>query len=402
MEGCFAHLQFSANAAADMTNDVLFYLGTINLVACVAVGVSLFLGLRQLRRLSDIPPLDGSPLPQVSVVVAARNEERHLRHALQSLLQLDYDNLEIIVVDDRSTDGTGAILDRMAASYPKLYVDHVTDLPPGWLGKNHALFRGAQRARGELILFSDADVVMERGVLARAVSHLVRHRVDHLPVLFQIRMPSWLLESFVVTFSVYLLTYCRPWKCPNPSSSAHIGIGGFNLIRADVYRQIGTFQAIRMRPDDDLKLGKLVKKHGFRQELLNATDLMYVPWYASLRELIVGMEKNAFSGMDYRVWFALLATLSMLVFNVFPFVAVFIASGGARLIYIAVVASLLTMGLDVARHGNLRPSCCLGFPLGALMFVLIQWRTMFLNLAHDGIRWRGTHYSLAELKANRL
>jgi hypothetical protein len=253
-----------------------------------------------------------------------------------------------------------------------------------------------------LILFTDADVVMQPSVLRRAVGYLLRHNVDHLPLLFQIRMPNWLLESFVVTFSVYLLTYCRPWKCANPRSSASIGIGGFNLIRADAYRQIGTFAAIPLRPDDDLKLGKLVKKHGFRQVLLNATDLMYVPWYASLRELVRGMEKNAFSGMDYRIGFAIVATFSMLAFNVFPFVAVFMAEGWARIIYILVVASLLLIALEVARRGNARLSCCLGFPLGALMFVLIQWRTMCLNLVHGGIRWRGTHYPLAELKANKV
>jgi len=380
---------------------LLLYLAIANLLICVAVGIPLLVGLRKVRRLTDVAPRQDG-LPSVSAVVAARNEERNIEVALQSLLRLDYDQLEIIVVDDRSTDGTGAILDRLASGNARLRVLHLTELPPKWLGKNYALYRGAQEASGELLLFTDADCVMEPSVLRRAVSHLVEHHIDHLPMLFRIQMPNWLLEAFVVTFSVYLMSYCRPWKCLNPKSDAHIGIGGFNLVRADVYRAIGTHETIRMRPDDDLKFGKLIKKHGFRQECLNAADLMYVPWYASLREMVIGLEKNAFSAVDYHIGYTLLASASMLLFNVFPFVALFITHGVTWWLYLLVVASLLGMGLITARGGKLRASCCLGFPLGALMFVCIQWRTMLLNLWQGGIRWRDTHYPLAELKANRV
>ena len=157
-----------------------------------------------------------------------------------------------------------------------------------------------------------------------------------------------------------------------------------------------------MRPDDDLKLGKLIKKHRFRQELLNATDLMYVPWYASLREVIVGLEKNSFAAVDYSIGYALLAASSMLLFNVFPFVALFIARGLTWWLYVAVVLSLLLMALSSAYHAKARLSCCLGFPIAALMFVFIQCRTVIVNLWYGGIRWRDTHYSLAELKANKV
>lgn len=382
--------------------DLLLYLAVTNLVICAIVGLPLFFGMRKIKRLIDIEPTCGAGWPRVSVIVAARNEERDIEAGLRSLLQLDYDEMEVLVVNDRSTDRTGEILDEIAEANPQLNVMHLSELPDGWLGKNHALFYGASRATGEVILFTDADVVMEPSVLRRAVAYLIEHKIDHLPMLFRIKMPTWLLESFVVTFSVYLMTYCRPWQCPNPKRAGHIGIGGFNMVRADVYQKIGTHEVIRMRPDDDLKFGKLIKREGFRQELLNGAELMYVPWYASIRELVVGLEKNAFSGVDYSVIYSVFAGVCMLLFNVFPFVAIFLTTGITRWIYLAVVLSLWGMGLWCASVARSRLSCCLGFPLAALMFVFIQWRAVILNLWQGGIRWRDTHYSLAELKANKI
>jgi hypothetical protein len=136
--------------------------------------------------------------------------------------------------------------------------------------------------------------------------------------------------------------------------------------------------------------------------MLNAADLMYVPWYASIRELVVGLEKNAFSGVDYSIAYAVFAGVMMLLFNVFPFIAIFLTTGITWWVYIAVVSSLWAMALWSAYHAKARLSCCFGFPLAALIFVFIQWRAVILNLWQGGIRWRDTHYSLAELKANKI
>ena len=382
-------------------NILLLILGCLNLVVCFVVGVPLFFGMRRIGHLRDVEPWIGVG-PPVSIIVAARNEGRHIRPAVEALLKLDYEPLEWLVVNDRSTDDTGKILDELALLHPKLKVVHLDHLPPGWLGKNHALHYGTQQASGELFLFTDADVVMEPTVLRRAVRHMQEHQIDHLPMLFAVKMPNWLLESFVVTFSIYLMSYCRPWACPNPNSSAHIGIGGFNLIRRSVYDAIGTLEAIRMRPDDDLKLGKLVKRHRFRQELLNASDQMYVPWYSSIRELVRGLEKNAFAGLDYNIAFTLFTIGMMLTFNVFPFIAIFVTTGTTWWIYLAVVICLWGLALISAYYGRARLSCAFGFPLAALAMAAIQLRTMIVNLWLGGIRWRDTHYPLAELKANRV
>jgi len=194
----------------------LLYLAIANLSICAIVGFPLLFGMRKIRKLIDLSPEYDGQWPRVSVIVAARNEERDIETGLRSLLQLDYEDLEILVVNDRSTDRTGEILDRIADEYPRLRVIHLSEIPDGWLGKNHALYHGATIATGQLILFTDADVVMESTVLRRAVAYLIKWEIDHLPMLFEVRMPNWLLESFVVTSHKetrhVIDSRSRPWE----------------------------------------------------------------------------------------------------------------------------------------------------------------------------------------------
>src|ERR1051326_8537576 len=137
----------------------LFWLAVLTLVFALATAIEFALGNRSLPRLGNLPPFTGDGATTVSVIVAARNEARHIEQGLQSILAQDYPNLEFIAVDDRSTDGTGDILDRLAKKDLRLHTVHITELPSGWLGKTHAQHVGAERATGELILFTDADVV---------------------------------------------------------------------------------------------------------------------------------------------------------------------------------------------------------------------------------------------------
>lgn len=382
-------------------SDALFYFALVNLVvAVVATGLLVWSGV-VIKRLKDVLPLaDG--LPSVSLVAAARNEERNIERAVRSLVTLDYPGLEITLVNDRSTDRTGEILDRLAREFPQLHVVHLTQLPAGWLGKNHALHYGALQSHGEWLLFTDADVVFEPTTLRRALAYATAHQIDHLAATPDCHMPSWLLTSFAVTFAMYFSLYVRIWAVRNPRRSAHIGIGAFNLMRASVYRALSGHEAIRMRPDDDLKLGKIVKLGGYRQDVVHGTGMIGVEWYASVGETVRGLEKNAFSGTDYRVGLTAASSAISLAFNAWPFLGVFVASPPAQWLYAAVCATLLFGAWKSARGMNAPWSVALGFPLAVLLLVYIQWRTMLLNYYQDGIRWRDTHYSLAELKANKV
>ncbi|QDU25203.1 Poly-beta-1,6-N-acetyl-D-glucosamine synthase [Anatilimnocola aggregata] len=359
---------------------------------------------RCVRRLAEVPlPADSAqPLPRISLIAGAKDEERNIEEAVRSLVAIDYPNLQITLVNDRSRDQTGAILSRLAAEYPQLNVVHVTELPAGWLGKNHALQLGADHSDGQWLLFTDADIVFERTALRRAISYAVTNQVDHLAATPDVNMNSWLLQAFVVTFSIFFTIFVKPWLIRNPNSSAHVGIGAFNLIRASVYQQIGRHEPIRMRPDDDMKLGKIVKQSGHKQDLVHGMGMIAVEWYSSLNEIIVGLEKNAFSGVDYRIWHTVLSSLFLLTMHVWPFLAVWIVPGPARWFYVAAVVVQLFMVARFARTMSIPLSTAFGFPLTVAIFTYIQWRAMILTFVRGGIRWRDTHYSLAELRANRV
>ncbi len=361
----------------------------------------LALGGRRLRLLAGLPPLDEGEMPPVSVVVAARNEERNLEEALRSVLALR-GVAEAIVVEDRSTDRTGRILARMAGEHPRLRVVPVVELPAGWLGKNHALWRGAQAAIGEWILFTDADVVMEPSTLLRALGHARREGLDHLAAAPAVVMPGFLLRLFGVAFSIFFTLFSRPWKARDPRSGAHIGIGAFNLVRAEAYRAVGMHRPIAMRPDDDMKLGKLMKKHGCAQDFVIAAPLVSVEWYVSVRELVHGLEKNGFAGVDYRLSVVVLATVGQLLMFVWPYVALFVLSGPAAWINAAAIVAMLLIFAGAARPQGVPAWYGLAFPVASLMFVYIVWNATITTLWNGGIEWRGTRYSLAELKANRL
>ena len=381
---------------------VLPWLATAHLVAVVLLVWRLAVNRRQLQMLSDCPVITGDELPSLSIVVAARNEARDIEAALDSWFQLDYPSLELIVVNDRSTDETGQILDRLAQQQAMLQVVHLEELPAGWLGKNHALQLGAQRSQAEYLLFTDADVIIQPMVLRRAIGYVQERQLDHLTMTPEVAMPSRLLEAFVTLFGTLFSLYFRVWKVSDPNSDAHVGIGAFNLVRSQAYRQCGMHQSIAMRPDDDVKLGKIIKQHGFSQELVVGSDQILVPWYASLKELMVGLEKNVLAGLDYRFSFVLMGSFLVLAGLFSPWVAVFLTTGVTRWIYAAILLLLVMTFLRAATEIGARYSSVFWYPLVLLLFNYILWRATILTYVRGGIRWRDTFYPLADLKANKV
>ena len=382
--------------------DFLGYLGVAVFLVYLLFGLDLARGNRSIRSLaamrSALPPRP----PKVSLVVAARNEERNIAHAIRSLLRLDYPDYELLVVNDRSEDGTGAILAQLSAAEPRLRVIQLEQLPAGWLGKNHALWVGARAAAGDLLLFSDADIVMKPPVLSRAVSYLLEAGADHLAVTPELEMPGLFLDMFGASFILFFCMFARPWKARDPKSRCHIGIGAFNLVRSAAYWKVGGHRSIALRPDDDMKLGKILKLGGFRQECAYGGGLLLVEWYATLGELIRGLEKNAFAGVDYRLSVLLLGALCHVTASVWPYLAIFLTTGATRAVYAAVVALITLIFVDsVGFHGAKR-WYAVAFPCTALLFIFILLRTACLNLVQGGITWRGTFYPLKELRANKV
>jgi len=369
----------------------------------VAALVQLAWGYLSIPSLADVPPLpDTAAAPRVSIIVAARDEERHIDAAVRALARQSYPDYEIIVVDDRSTDATPRVLAHVQASEPHLQIVRVDDLPDGWLGKNHALHVGAQRARGELLLFADGDVIFRSDALSRAVRLLHASRSDHLAVAPDVVAPSARLALVVNYFMMWFLLYLRPWRARDPNTRAYIGIGAFNLVRRDAYLAVGGHARIALRPDDDLMLGKVLKSAGKRLLLASGEGLVSVEWYRTLGELARGFRKNAFAGLHYSVALTVLAVIGQITLAVWPFVAVALTGGGERALY--AVAALAQVGAyaGAATAQRARPWLALFYPLAAILFVVILVAAVTRTLARRGIEWRGTRYPLDALRANRV
>lgn len=382
---------------------------TLSLPLVVAAGFALFAvlvlvglvaGYRQVPELRAEIPADG-PLPGVSIVIAARDEERHIESAVRALLRLDYPDYELIVVNDRSVDATASILQRTANEEPRLHLVTVSELPKGWLGKNHALQLGAEMSRQPLLLFADGDVIFEPKALRKAMALFQRRKADHLTVAPELLLPSAPLALVINYMFMFGVLALRPWKTPDPRSSASAGIGAFNLVRASTYAAIGRHERIALRPDDDLMLGRLIKRGAFTQIVATGLDEVRIEWYRTLGEAARGFRKNSFASVGYNLPVAAIAVFANFA-GVWPFIALWTTSGPERALYVVTVVAAVAA---LAYHGTaqrLRPWLAPLYPVAALITGYIIGAAVARTLLRGGIEWRGTFYSLAELKRNRV
>ena len=380
----------------------MVWLALANLVIVAAAIFILVRGNRSIRFLCDLPANLPSTAPRVSIIVAARNEETNLEAALESLLAQDYPDLELTVVDDRSSDATPAILARVQARDARLRVVRIDRLPAGWLGKNYALERGAAAASGDILVFADADVVMRADAVRRAVAHALAASRDHLAITPEMIGPGVMLGTFMSAFTMYFSLYARPWKASDPQSRCFIGIGAFNLVRAGVYRAVGGHARIAMRPDDDIKLGKIIKDAGYSQEMLFGCGKIGVEWYPTITALARGLEKNTLAGVEYSVAAILGVAVAQAALFVWPFAALACTSGAVLALNAVTCVLLVAACIDQTRYVGVSRWHAAGLPVATVLFIWILLRATYVTLRDDGINWRGTHYPLAALKANRV
>lgn len=385
---------------ASIVRTLLLYLAAFTALGVLATAVIFVRGALSIPDLAPTPPRTTGPL--VSVIFAAKDEGPHIEQALSSMLAQSYEKVEFIAVNDRSTDDTGAVLDRMAARDPRIRVIHLADLPAGWLGKNHALHIGAAKASGEYLLFTDADIVFDRNTIARAVPFMETRGIDHLTLGPELESPSPLLELAVTYFTLGFFLLFRPWKVHDPDRPEHVGVGAFNMVRTALYRGFGGHQRIALRPDDDIKLGRLVKLNGGRQVVANGIGIIRVRWYHTVMDLVRGLRKNTFAGMKYSVSLAIGAVLMQLVVNIWPFIAVFVTTGAVRWLNVASAAMLILLLAVVSAGSRGRVWIAIGYPIAAMIFVFILIDSTWRTLRRGGIEWRGTFYPLAALKANDI
>jgi glycosyltransferase involved in cell wall biosynthesis len=364
----------------------------------VILGLRIAYGALKLPWLKDFPPITGNDVPRISLLFAARDEEEKLPGALATLAQIDYPQLEIIGVDDRSEDATGRILDEFAASHPRFRAIHVKELPAGWLGKPHALQQAYEASSNEWLLFTDADVRFKTDVLRRAIAMATGCNLDHLTLFGDVEMVGFWEKVVVTFFGMAFHMATAPSEVINPKSGAYVGVGAFQLLKRSAYEAAGTHRRLAMEVVDDMKLAKIVKQAGFRSAVGIAQDSVVVRWHAGARNLINGVTKNFFAVSGFSVTRVAVAIVGLFLMNVLPFVGMVFGHGWMRIFagICVVIVLCFHAGVDIVMRVS--PLYCFTVPIGAVLFAYMLLRSTVYTLRQGGIIWRGTFYPLEALK----
>jgi cellulose synthase/poly-beta-1,6-N-acetylglucosamine synthase-like glycosyltransferase len=348
-------------------------------------------------RLRDVPDLTkaafevpGGPLPRLSVIVPARNEEANIAATLRSLIASEGVDLQIIAVDDRSNDQTGKAMDALSRCAVVL---HVEELPPGWLGKTHAMALGAELATGEWLLFTDADVLFHPDALRRALQFAVSSGADHAVLLPTVLLQSWGERMTIAFLQVLSIWGLRVWRVPDPRAKRDaIGVGAFNLIRRDVYDALGGWEAFRMEVLEDLTLGRRVKEKGYAQRVALGLDLVSVRWAKGAFGVVDNLTKNLFALCGFRPERALGLVAGIALFTWFPL----FAGWPALLLCVTLILAYQKAG----KYHHFTAAQAPVFPIASLLLQYALLRSMFRALRSGGVTWRGTFYSLKDLRSN--
>ncbi len=372
-------------------------------------GTMLYAGRRKMLLLKRPPDPLKVPPPGVTILVPAKDEGERIRACIQSALDQDYPNFDMVVIDDRSMDNTGAIMDEMAAANSKLRVVHIRQLPaPGWTGKNNALHTGVQHAGGEWFLFVDSDVLLERDVLSACMSVVMRKKFDMISLLPRLESHSF-WEGLLVPLaagaasSMYLIALTNNNLMPKTAFAN----GQYLMIKRSAYETIGGHETVRDRFCEDMQIARLMKSRGLRPRVSWGNDFASVRMYSSLGAILRGWARIYYAaqvGTPGRV----LAALSFVIVCCFSAYAA-LAWGIWRLVhpgralwgYIGLawlLASLVHIGLLTyflgvlySWSGNRRRNAWL-FPLGGAMLVSIFLRSVRMCITKK-VEWRGTKYS---------
>jgi glycosyltransferase involved in cell wall biosynthesis len=355
--------------------------------------------IQAIPRLGDFAPEPGEAHALVSILVAARNEAASLPRAVPTLLAQKDANCEVIAVDDRSDDATGSILDDLAAQNPRLRVTHIRELPAGWMGKPHALQTAYEQSRGEWLLFTDADVRLDPEAVSRALRLVRERKLDHLTLVASLDMHGFWEHAALSYIALAFLLGIRPWLVDKPAAGSYMGIGAFQMVRRSAYEAAGSHRRLAMEVVDDMKLGKMVKRAGYRSNVGFAQDFVRLRWQEGLRNITRGLTKNMFAGMSFHVWKAVGTFFGVMILSILPFVALAFTHGLTFWLAVAASTGAVLFNAAVLRgSGSESPLYGIAHPVGALLFSWIAMRSMVVTLWRGGIIWRDTFYPLDDLR----
>lgn len=410
---------------------------------CILWIIGAFLGLRVLRTVPALwlplqpghtpPPLpvpgvpasaDAPAAPFLSILIPANNEAgdetsiADLRAAHASRLAAARAlveaapglTTELVYIDDRSTDATGAVLDTfVAAAQLSVAVRklHIRELPEGWLGKTYALHRALATIPASCgwVLLTDADVRLAPDALRLALGHAHECGLDHLVLMPQLHAGGLLRDATLGAFGrIFALNLA---SVNNPKSKASVGIGAFNLVRRAALTRIGDMQRVRLEVADDMALGAMLRAEGARQGVASGRELVQLTWYRTAGQLVRGLEKGIFAyGGRCEPWRLYLGGLALAIMELAPWVALVYGAAGAagdgseavwpRVSLWLLGATAIVLGIGVVALGERwmgrRALPALFVPIGGLIMAWAAVRAGWVGARRGGVVWRGTLY----------
>jgi glycosyltransferase involved in cell wall biosynthesis len=359
-----------------------------------------------LPTLPDLTELDWDVLPEglptLTVVVPARDEAENIAATLDALMLADYVGVRVLVVDDRSTDGTAAIVDAYVAEYAvrrpgALSAIHIAELPEGWLGKTFALMVATENSTSDYLLFTDADVLFSPSILRRALVCAQETEADHLVVLPTVEVKSR-GEGIVLGFlQVMSLWAVRPWMVQEPKARRDVaGMGAFNFVRRDALNEIGGWIPQRLAVLEDITLGRRIRAAGMRQRMAFAPGLVLVHWAKGGHGLLLNMTKNLFSAFGFQPLFVVLVSVWIGVFFLVPLAGLVWWGTVVQALVILCCIGALYRVMGAASKIDARYAWL--YPLGAVAMIFAMLRSMVVVLFQRGVMWRGTLYPLRDLR----
>lgn len=361
--------------------------------------------LRQLfaaPKISEVDAPEPARYPSISVLVPACNEQASIEPALRSLLEQEYPELEVVAIDDRSTDQTGVILDGLDEEYDHLKVLHIEQLPEGWMGKTHALQRGYEVCGGDWVLMTDADIHYEPGALREIMAVGLDASLDQISCFPMVQNSGFFHEIafdawFTASVGFQNLAGVQDVDCDD-----YFALGAFNMVRRETFEETEGFEWLRMEIADDMGTARMMRDQGAKQGFYYAFDQLKLNWYDSLGDMIDGLEKNSVGVVahyDYLKGYAIPAVWALVFFG--PLVGFALPWMWTTVLSAAVVATAVPCTALAARRLERAVLPYLFFPIGmwAVMYALVQ--STYACAKRGGIDWRGTHYPIEQLRAHQ-
>ena len=399
----------------DIAIDVFNYIFTAILIGVFLTWISLISSMY--KSFTKTPYLDkfensSNQFPKVSIILPARNEEKFIGKCLESFVNQDYTNYEIMAIDDSSDDKTWEIIEKYAKKSDKVVPIKAATKPDGWMGKNWACMEGFKRASGDLLLFTDADTTYSKKVLSLAVAHLLSEKLDVLTVIPRLLCLDNITKITLPMLSTFLHSRYSALNVNNPKKGIGYFFGSFYIIKKEIYEKIGTHEKVKHEIIEDGALGKITKESGFRLKMVRGEHLLDAVYSRSSQEMWNGLErlmvplyhqnKSYAVGVFFAVLFILFIPIPFLIYSIIflensisfiPLLASAILSTST--IFIAAFMET-KMGL------NLNSVFGLFAPLGGLIVTCGFLSGILQANKSSAVSWRGRKYSVKEFSQNYL